>query len=51
MIRHLGAVEMYECSKCKERYVGPPEDRQTQAWIKSHRNNHTGLRTVNLDGS
>lgn len=39
-IRHLGPVEMFECSTCKERYVGPRENRATQTWLTAHRKSH-----------
>jgi len=39
-IRHLGPVEMFECSTCKERYVGPREDKLTKQWIKNHGTKH-----------
>ncbi|WP_165607001.1 hypothetical protein [Mycolicibacter kumamotonensis] len=42
LIRHLGPVEMFECSTCKERYVGPREDKVTKKWLRDHRNLHLG---------
>jgi hypothetical protein len=40
-IKYLGPVEMFECCTCKERYVGPCEDKQTKTWLTSHRRWHT----------
>jgi hypothetical protein len=39
-IKHLGPVEMFECSTCKERYTGPREDKKTKLWLHNHRQNH-----------
>jgi hypothetical protein len=40
VIHNLGPVCMFECSKCKERYVGPESDKRTKTWKTSHGKNH-----------
>lgn len=39
-VRSLGPVEMWECTTCKERYVGPREDKATKTWRANHAKKH-----------
>lgn len=39
-IKHLGPVEMFECSTCHERYLGVSGEKQTRTWQNNHRKKH-----------
>lgn len=41
-INHLGEAQVYQCSACKERYIGgdPKRDKDLASWLKAHRKNH-----------
>jgi hypothetical protein len=36
----LGPVQMFECSFCKQRHSGPPDDEATKTWMRNHRTMH-----------
>lgn len=40
MIHNLGPVCMFECSKCKETYVGPESAKSTKQWKGRHNRSH-----------